>query len=121
MRGMMLKKICVLLIVSGLVMTSIIIVTNNDYVLANPDPENDIFDFQLIHDVTQYLSLRINQSYDIEHGELAKGRYFGLKGEHDAAEYIAWQMDYFGLFDLNYSALSYRQQIENSETLQIRY
>ena len=108
---MMSKKISVLLVESMLVMTSIIIVTNNDDVLANQEPENDMFDFQLIHDVTQYLSWRINQSYDIEHGELAKGRYFGSKGEHDAAEYIARKMGDFGLIDLNYSALSYRQQI----------
>ncbi|HWR63047.1 MAG TPA: PKD domain-containing protein, partial [Candidatus Thermoplasmatota archaeon] len=101
--------------------TSLGVVINNDDVLATPDPENIIFDYQLIYDVAQNLSWRINQSYDIEHGELAKGRYFGSKGEHDAADYIAFQMGYFGLIDLNYSALSYRQQIDNSETLQIRY
>jgi hypothetical protein len=110
---MKLKKISVLLVVSMLVMTSIIIVMNNHDVQATQEPRNDPFDYQLIHDVTQYLSWRINQSYNTS--ELAKGRYFGSKGEHDAAQFIATKMGDIGLANPGYiSEKPYFQQIGDS-------
>lgn len=122
---MILKKISVLLVVSMLVLTSIIIVTNNHDVRATQEPENDPFDYQLIHNVTQYLSWRINQSYDTS--ELAKGRFFGSKGEHDAANHLAMEMYELHLYDppdiyLN-SGKSYRQLIVDgyNTNLEINY
>jgi PKD repeat protein len=98
----MLKKISVLLVVSMLVITSIIIVTNNHDVQATQEPRNDPFDYQLIYEVAQNLSWRINQSYNLsDPNVLAKGRYFGSQGEHDAANFLAWEMgkDNINLYD----------------------
>jgi hypothetical protein len=116
MNGMIVKKISVISVISMLVITSIGIIINNDDVQATPDLEDITFDYQLIYDVTQNLSWRINQSYDIAHGELAKGRDFGSQGERDAAEYIAQIMDEFDLYAPNFDnnpIKSYHQQIKD--------
>jgi hypothetical protein len=97
-------------------MTSIIIVTRNNRILADEDPENIMFDFELIHTVTEYLSWRINQSYNTT--EIAKGRDFGSKGEIDAADYIARKMGNLKLYDPDLDPecdLSYHQQIKDCE------
>ncbi len=116
MKGMIVKKISVVFVISTLVITSLSVVINNDDVHATPDPENIAIDYQLIYDVTRNLSERITKSYDIAHGELAKGRDFGSPGEHDAAEYIAGIMYNLSLFDpdLNpYCDKPYHQQIKD--------
>jgi|GEM_PF-894232 len=115
---MKLKKINVLIVMSTLVITSIGVVTINDETLATPDPEDIIFDYELIYNVTNYLSERITKSYDIENGELAKGRDFGSKGEHDTALYISNTMTNLGLYDPNLDPdcdIPYYQQIKDSE------
>ena len=116
MKGMIAKKISVVFVISTLVITSLGVVLNNDDVLATPDPENIAIDYQLIYDVTRNLSERIMKSYDIAHGELAKGRDFGSPGEHDAAEYIAGIMYNLSLFDPDldpYCDKPYHQQIKD--------
>jgi len=75
------------------------IFTNLTNIQAAQDPpqgSNSVFDLKLIHDITQYLSWRINQSYNTS--ELAKGRYFGSNGEHEAAVYLASKMQQIGLW-----------------------
>ncbi len=115
---MKVNKISVIFVISTLVITSLGVVINNDDVLATPDPENITFDYQLIYDVTRNLSERITKSYDIPHGELAKGRDFGSQGERDAAEYIAQIMGDLDLFDPDLDPdcdKPYHQQIKDSE------
>jgi hypothetical protein len=114
---MIVKKISVVFIIITLIITSVGVIINNKDVHATPDSEDITFDYQLIHDVTQYLSERITKSYDIKNGSLAKGRDFGSQGERDAAEYIALKMGEFDFYDLNYSALSYRQKIKDASKI----
>lgn len=77
---MKVNKISVIFVITALVIVSLGVVINNDDVYATPDPEDIAFDYQLIYDVTRNLSERITKSYDIAHGELAKGRDFGSQG-----------------------------------------
>jgi hypothetical protein len=56
-----------------------------------------ILDIQFIYNMTQNLSNIIFDLYDEENGEIAKGRFFGTKGEHYAAKIIAENMTKFGL------------------------
>ncbi len=94
-----------------------IIINNND-VHATSDPVDITFDYQLIYNVTKYLSWRINQSYNIENGELAKGRDFGSKGELDAALYISNIMTNLTLYDPDLDPdcdKSYHQQIKDMQ------
>ncbi len=109
------NKISVFFVINMLIITSISVVITNYDTLATPDPENISFDYELIYNVTNFLSKRITESYHFENGEIAKGRDFGSKGELAAAQYIADVMDDLDLIDLNYSALSYRQQIKDSQ------
>ncbi|HWR63958.1 MAG TPA: PKD domain-containing protein, partial [Candidatus Thermoplasmatota archaeon] len=88
---------------------------NNEDILASPDPEDIAFDYQLIFDTTQYLSWRINNSYN--NTEQAKGRDFGSKGEHDAAYYISNIMTNLNLYDPDVDPncnISYLQQIKDA-------
>jgi len=111
---MIVKKIGVFLVVSMLVITSIGVITNNDDVIASTEGEENIsLDLQMIYNITTYLSERITKSYDIEHGELAKGRVFGSKGEHDAAFYIASIMSDLGLYNLSLNP-PYLERIQNT-------
>ena len=117
---MKVNKISVIFVISALVIVSLGVVINNDAVHATPDPEDIAFDYQLIYDVTRNLSERITKSYDIAHGELAKGRDFGSQGERDSAEYIALKMDSLDLFDPDldpYCDKSYRQQIKDYDAI----
>ena len=47
-----------------------------------------ILDLQYIYNLTEALSNIIFTEYDEENGEQAKGRVFGSKGEHKAAEIL---------------------------------
>ncbi|DAC72937.1 MAG TPA: hypothetical protein DSN98_02520 [Thermoplasmata archaeon] len=112
------KKINVFFIINMLVITSISAIINSDNTSATSDPEDIAFDYQLVHNVTKFLSWRINQSYNIERGELAKGRDFGSKGEHAAAIYLDSMMKNLGLYAPNLDNNTknpYLQQIKDSE------
>jgi len=112
MKVMKLKKINVLIVISTLVITSIGVVINNDDTLATPDPEDITFDYQLIYNVTKFLSWRINESYNIENGELAKGRDYGSTGEHDSAYYIERIMKNLSLYAPNLDNNTYHPYLQ---------
>jgi hypothetical protein len=57
-----------------------------------------ILDLKYIYNLTEALSNIIFTEYDEEAGELAKGRYFGSKGEHKAAEILYENMTELGLY-----------------------
>jgi hypothetical protein len=59
---------------------------------------NSVLDVQYIYNITKALSYIIFTEYDEEHGEIAKGREFGSKGEHKAAEILAENMTKLGLY-----------------------
>ncbi len=101
MKEMETKKINVLVVIGILIITSINIVVNNNSIVASSEPEESTFDYELIYNVAQFLSWRINQSYDIQNGELAKGRYFGSKGEQDSAYYLATKLEELDIYPPN--------------------
>ena len=60
--------------------------------------EKSSLDIHFIYNITANLSQLIFSEYDEEHGEIAKGRYFGSKGEHRAAEILKDNMSKLGLW-----------------------
>ena len=59
---------------------------------------NYTLDVEFIFNLTKKLSSIIFTEYDEENGEIAKGRAFGTKGEHKAAEIIFENMTKLGLY-----------------------
>ncbi len=59
--------------------------------------EPSLLDVSYIYNLTARLSNIIFTEYAEESGELAKGRAFGTRGEHKAAEILAENMSKFGL------------------------
>ncbi len=88
------------------------IIHQEEVVIADTVPPIYPMDYQYVKEIAEYLSEIINTSYD--ENELAKGRYFGSAGEHDAADKIATEMANLGLFDptLN-SGKPYQEQIKS--------
>lgn len=60
--------------------------------------DNCTLDVNYIYNITKALSDVIFTEYDEENGELAKGRFFGTKGEWRAAEIIFNNMTEIGLY-----------------------
>jgi hypothetical protein len=60
--------------------------------------DESVLDIQYIYNITKALSYIIFTEYDEEAGELAKGRAFGTKGEHKAAEILYENMSKLGLY-----------------------
>jgi hypothetical protein len=60
-------------------------------------PDNGVLDVPYIYNITRALSNIVFTEYDEAHGEIAKGREFGSKGEHKAAEILAENMTKLGL------------------------
>lgn len=90
----------------------LMIVPQDKIVKADTPPPIPEIDYDYIYNVTEWLSKVINNSY--EEYELAKGRAFGSKGEHDAAQKIAFWMNETGLHDpttTTYPSKSYREKI----------
>jgi len=67
-------------------------------------------DSRFIYNITAALSNIILSEYDEENGEIAKGRAFGTRGEHKAAEIICENMTKLGLY-------TKMEQIENTPKL----
>jgi hypothetical protein len=65
-------------------------------------------DVQFIYNITAKLSNIIFDEYDEENGEIAKGRAYGTKGEHKAAEILYENMTKLGLY-------TKKEQIENTD------
>jgi len=59
---------------------------------------NDKLDIDYIYNITKALSNIIFTEYDEENGEIAKGRAYGTKGEHKAAEILYENMTKLGLY-----------------------
>ena len=108
------KKISILFVMLLLVLSAIAIVPQDRIVEADTCPPIYPIDNQYIEEITEDLSDIIITSYG--EGELAKGRYFGSKGEQDAAEYLADEMADLGLYDPTkdyYADEPYLEKIEN--------
>lgn len=59
-----------------------------------------MLDIQFIYNITAALSNIVFTEYDEKHGEIAKGRAFGTKGEHKAAEILYENMSKLGLYTI---------------------
>jgi hypothetical protein len=70
-------------------------------------------DMHFIYNLTENLSNIIFNVYDEEYGEIAKGRAFGTKGEHKAADILYENMSSLGL----YASKEQLQNIEKYPTL----
>jgi len=60
--------------------------------------DSGALDSRFIYNITAALSNIVLSGYDEEIGEIAKGRAFGTKGEHRAAEIIYENMTNLGLY-----------------------
>ena len=69
-----------------------------------------MLDLQYIYNITENLSYIVFTEYNESAGELAKGRYFGTKGEHKAAEILFENMTKLGLYTI-------KEQIQNIEKI----
>ena len=67
---------------------------------------NDLLDMQFIYSITENLSNIIFTEYNESAGEIAKGRAFGSKGEHKAAEILEENFSKLGLWTI-------KEQIQN--------
>ncbi len=67
---------------------------------------DSVLDLQYIYNLTENLSNIIFTEYDESTGEIAKGRAFGTKGEHKAAEILYENMTKLGLY-------TWKEPIEN--------
>ncbi len=74
------------------------------YLLSNESG----LDTQFIYNITSSLSNIIFNVYDEENGEIAKGRAYGTKGEHRAAEILYENMTDMGLY-------TKKEQIKNTD------
>jgi len=112
------RKIIVLGIAMLLIISGMAFVNMDRIVTAYPGDEGDgenLLNTSYAYDITEQLSKIITDVY--EDGELAKGRAFGSKGEHFAAEnIIAYEMDKIGLWNPNLNP-PYLEQIEPIESM----
>lgn len=76
---------------------------SNEYIYTN-----DKLDIDYIYNITKALSHIIFTAYNESNGEIAKGRAYGTKGEHKAAEILYENMTKLGLY-------TYKEQIKNTE------
>jgi hypothetical protein len=72
--------------------------SSDDYDEIKKIIDESVLDLQYIYNLTAALSNIIFTEYDEEAGELAKGRYFGSKGEHKAAEILYENLTKLGLY-----------------------
>ena len=88
-----------------------IIETNNvkndsEYQYISSIINGSVLDLQYIYNITKALSYIIFTEYNESAGEIAKGRYFGTKGEHKAAEILYENMTKLGLY-------TWKERIQN--------
>jgi len=77
---------------------------------------NDWLDSKYIYNISKNLSDIIFTEYNESAGELARGRFYGTKGEHAAAKLIADEMKKLGLYDpTKNNEKPYHEQIKNTE------
>lgn len=93
------RKLSAIFVTLLMCLTAIVIVPHNNDVKADTGSGgNSELDAQFIHRITENLSNVIYNAYS--DGELQKGRAFGSKGEHYAADYIYNEMNQIGLSNL---------------------
>jgi len=71
---------------------------DSTYQTHNPLSDQSILDSRYIYNISKALSNIIFTEYNESAGELAKGRFFGTKGEHKAAEILYENMTELGLY-----------------------
>lgn len=102
----------ILIILTVLILLSSCIIasgfTNRDYTFKETGYEYsyDQLDLKYIYNITENLSNIIFTEY--EDGEIAKGRAYGTKGEHRAADILLENMTKLGLN-------AYKEQINNTD------
>lgn len=69
----------------------------SDGPMSNSASSEELLDVQYICNIAKDLSDIVKTEYDESKGEIAKGRAFGTKGEHKAAEILYEYMDELGL------------------------
>lgn len=87
----------VLLLIIGPIPLNIYAHNDNFFIEPDYDYSFDQLDIQYIYNITENLSNIIFTEYDEENGEIAKGRAFGTKGEHKAAQILYENMIELGL------------------------
>lgn len=116
-------KLKIKIILTVLILLSSFIVVpgfaNRDYTFKKTDYDYsyDKLDLQYIYNITENLSNIIFTEYD--EGEIAKGRAFGTKGEHKAAEILYENMTKLGLHTwmeqihntINHPALTHKLEV----------
>jgi len=81
------RKILTVFITLMVCLTAIVIIPNKkNIVTAQESEQQSMPDINVIKSVTENLSNVIYNAY--EEGEIQKGRAFGTKGEHYAADYL---------------------------------
>lgn len=83
---------------------------NSDYQTISSIINKSVLDLQYIYNITENLSYIIFTEYNESSGEIAKGRAFGTKGEHKAAEILYDNMTKLGLYTT-------MEQIQNIEKI----
>jgi len=108
------KKLSIIFVMLVMILSFILIITPDESVVNADPPTVYEMDYDYIYEITDKLSEIINLNTVYPEYELAKGRYYGSKGEREAALYLASQMSSLGLYDpTSSSSPSYREQIKN--------
>jgi hypothetical protein len=66
--------------------------------ITNEVINDSVLDIEYIYNITKALSNIIFTEYNESAGEIAKGRFYGTKGEHRAAEILMENMTELGLY-----------------------
>ena len=105
-----LKSLVVIILLLCLSISSAVTNAENKYTgfLEDYEYSYDQLDQELIYNLTKALSNIIFTEYNESAGEIAKGRAYGTKGEHKAAEILYENLSALGLY-------TYKEQITNTE------
>ena len=111
-RGQKIKKMLVFSIVQLLLTNSFMTIVGSETTINEKEDiylEEEIpLDISYVYNITENLSNIIFTEYNESAGEIAKGRAYGTKGEHKAAEILYENFTKLGLF-------TYNETIENTE------
>ena len=120
MKGILLRKTLVYCLIFLLIGSGVLPIINANIVELSGSNNNSVYqkhsseinecmlDMQFIYNLTENLSNIIFTEYNESAGEIAKGRAFGSKGEHRAAEILYENMTKLGL-------KTTKEQIKNIE------
>jgi len=116
------RKMLSILFCMLLISSSLIIIQQSHEVTAHTgnQGETSLLNMSYAREVADNLSRIINTSYNqtLQEKGLAKGRYFGSQGEHDAADYLSGKMQDIGLISCaNDDNKPFHERIENASNL----